>query len=152
MIYPDTPTVLVVEDDIAHRLMLTSLLEEWGYRVKEAANGLEAVQSVRSHPFHAVLMDLRMPRMDGLEATRIIRQLRPDLPVIMVTASPPGEVMRKAREAGVMAFVFKPLDIDKLKGALKRALDLGRGFARENLTCCGGPGEPCRAAGEVSMV
>lgn len=115
--------VLIVDDDPAHRLMLTTLLGEWGYRVHEADGGLSAVHKVQEQPFDAVIMDVRMPDMDGIEATRHIHRYNPALPVIILTAfsSVPSAV--EALKAGAYDYLTKPLDFDALRLALNRALE-----------------------------
>jgi two-component system response regulator HydG len=120
---PVSAQVLVVDDDPAHRLMLTTLLLEWGYRVKEADGGLSAVAKVREEPLDAVIMDVRMPDMDGIEATRRIHEYNPALPVMILTAfsSVPSAV--EALKAGAYDYLTKPLDFDALRLALERALE-----------------------------
>ncbi len=115
--------ILVVDDDPAHRLMLTTLLSDWGYRVKEADGGLSAVAKVQEEPLDAVIMDVRMPDMDGIEATRRIHHYNPALPVIVLTAfsSVPSAV--EALKAGAYDYLTKPLDFDALRLALDRALE-----------------------------
>ncbi len=115
--------VLIVDDDPAHRLMLTTLLSDWGYRVKEAGDGIAAVAKVQEEPLDAVIMDVRMPDMDGIEATRRIHQYNPALPVIILTAfsSVPSAV--EALKAGAYDYLTKPLDFDALRLALDRALE-----------------------------
>ena len=63
-------TILVVDDDYAHRTMLTTLITGWGYEVREADDGAAAVEAVQKDPFDLVLMDIRMVRVSGLEALR----------------------------------------------------------------------------------
>lgn len=117
------PHILVVDDDPAHRLMLTTLLADWGYRVLEADGGFAAVHRVERQPLDAVIMDVRMPDMDGIEATRRIHQYNPALPVIVLTAfsSVPSAV--EALKAGAYDYLTKPLDFDALRLALHRALE-----------------------------
>src|SRR5690242_9173146 len=81
-----SPLVLVVDDDEAHRLMLATLLEEWSYRTATAEDGAQALELIRKGPFDLVLMDLRMPTMDGIEATREIHLYNPAIPIIVMTA------------------------------------------------------------------
>ena len=75
---PPLASVLVVDDDPAHRLMLRTMLEGWGYRVSEADDGQKAVEYIREEPFDLVLMDLRMPKLSGIEATKAICRYNPD--------------------------------------------------------------------------
>ncbi len=79
-------SVLVVDDDQVHRYMLCSMLTDWGYRTIEADDGTTAVTAVENHSYDAVLMDIRMARMDGHEAFLRIQAIAPALPVILMTA------------------------------------------------------------------
>ena len=79
-------TILVVDDEQVHRFMLSSMLKEWGWRCVEADDGQTAVEAVRKNIYNAVLMDVRMARMNGHEAFRKIHEIQPALPVIIMTA------------------------------------------------------------------
>lgn len=117
------PQVLVVDDDEAHRLMLVTLLEEWSFRTGEAKDGRKALDYIRKAPVDLVLMDLRMPDMNGIEATREINQYNPAIPIIIMTAysSIPSAV--EALKAGAYDYLTKPLDFDALKLVMERALE-----------------------------
>ncbi len=113
--------VLVVDDDDLSREILVEILKDYGFESDEARDGDAAVRKIAAvEPFHydAVLMDMRMPRMDGDEATREIRALdRPDaatLPIIAETADAFEEGQRRAKEAGMTALTTKPLNIHAL--------------------------------------
>ncbi|SMC25623.1 two-component system, NtrC family, response regulator HydG [Desulfacinum hydrothermale DSM 13146] len=123
MSLPRPPQILIVDDDDAHRLMLSTLLKDWGFGVKEAGDGHRAVQIIREGPLDLVLMDVRMPEMDGIEATRRIRRYNPAVPIIMLTAysSVPSAV--EALKAGAYDYLTKPIDFDALRLAMDRALD-----------------------------
>lgn len=116
------PLVLVVDDDEAHRLMLKTLLEEWDYSTREAADGQAASESIMKSPVDLVLMDMRMPKMGGIEATKAINQYNPAIPIIVMTAysSIPSAV--EALKAGAYDYITKPLDFDALKLVMERAL------------------------------
>ncbi len=73
-------TLLVVDDDFAHRTMLKTLIAGWGYEVREADDGAAAVEAVRRDPFDLVLMDIRMVHVSGLEALEEIRRSTPPSP------------------------------------------------------------------------
>lgn len=115
--------VLVVDDDQVHRFMLCSMLTEWGYRTVEADDGTTAVQAVGEHSYDAVLMDIRMAEMDGLEAFSLIQKKNPSLPVIMMTAYSSVESAVETIQQGAHDYLTKPLDFDRLRLALERAVD-----------------------------
>ena len=109
-------TILVVEDFEDARRMIRFLLEDLGYEVIEAEDGWKAVQAVRKQAPDLILMDMALPMINGLSATRMIRELEQtsETPIIALTAS--GEFLQKqAIEAGCNDFITKPLDIEKLK-------------------------------------
>jgi len=116
-------TVLVVDDDQVHRFMLSSMLKEWGWRCVEADDGTTAVAAVENHFYDAVLMDVRMARMDGREAFTRIQQIRPALPVIIMTAYSSVEDAVEVIQQGAHDYLTKPLDFDRLRLALLRAVD-----------------------------
>ena len=120
------PSVLVVDDDNGHRLMLEALLGKWGYRVQSAANGVQAVEKVREGPFDAVLMDIRMPDMDGITALKGIKSYNPAVPVVLMTAYSAVESAVEALKSGAYDYLIKPLDFDVLKLTLSRTLEHSR--------------------------
>ena len=79
-------TILVVDDEQVHRFMLCSMFREWGWKCVEADDGQTAVTAVEKGSYDAVLMDVRMARMDGREAFRRIHEIDPALPVVIMTA------------------------------------------------------------------
>ena len=110
-------TIMLVEDDELNRTMLRQLLQNSGYRVVEAGNGPEALEVARrEHPI-VILMDLDLPGLDGIGATRRIREqaeLR-EIPILMTTAFDTPEIREAAYDAGCNEFLVKPLDPTKLK-------------------------------------
>ena len=115
--------VLVVDDEQVHRYMLCSMLKEWGWTCVEAEDGSTAVAAVERYEYAAVLMDIRMARMDGREAFRRIHAARPNLPVILMTAYSTVEDAVEMMKDGVYDYLTKPLDFDRLRLALARAID-----------------------------
>ena len=115
--------ILLVDDDEAHRLMLKTMLEDWRFRVLEANDGARALDLVRQSPVDLVLMDMRMPNMDGIEATRQIRGYNPAIPIIIMTAysSVPSAV--EALKSGAYDYLTKPLDFDAMRVVIERALE-----------------------------
>jgi two-component system, NtrC family, response regulator HydG len=119
----DPVTVLVVDDDQVHRFMLCSMLKEWGWRCAEADDGITAVAAVQKKEYDAVLMDVRMARMDGREAFTRIQASHPSLPVIIMTAYSSVDDAVEVIQQGAHDYLTKPLDFDRLRLALMRAVD-----------------------------
>ena len=118
------PTVMVVEDFEDNRFMMRRLLEMSGYRVLEAINGEEAVELAHRERPQLILMDLSLPQLDGLAATRRIRQhadLR-DVPIVAVSAHDTADFHADALAAGCNDYVTKPIDFDQLEALLSRLL------------------------------
>jgi len=111
------PVVLIVEDDITNRIYMEYLLQKRNFKVLLASNGKQAVTMCKERPeISLVLMDLKMPVLDGYSATRLIREFRPLLPIIAVTAFGITGDERKAMEAGCTDYLNKPfLEADLLK-------------------------------------
>lgn len=117
--------VLVVEDYEDSREFMKFLLESYGYTVIEAADGLEAVDKVKQFHPDLVLMDISLPFVDGLTATRAIREFdkyAKNLPIIAVTAFG-HDYRRKALEAGCNDLIDKPVDFNELEPILHQYLD-----------------------------
>src|SRR5436309_15702148 len=113
---PTTPTILLVEDDEETRYMIRLQLEERGYRVIEAEDGEEAIELAEIETPNFVLMDLSLPRMDGFEATKRIREdgRLAQVPVVAVTGHQESDFRQGAKESGFDAYVTKPIDFDWL--------------------------------------
>jgi|SRR5215471_4692326 len=113
---------LVVEDFEDSRFMMRRLLEMAGYNVLEASDGEQAVQmAVESHPA-LILMDLSLPKLDGLSATRQIRQKKglKSVPIVAVSAHDSPESRNEALAAGCDEYITKPIDFDHLNALLQR--------------------------------
>jgi len=103
-------TILIAEDDELSTLLLRKNLKGEDVTILRAENGWEAVELVGHHPeISLVLMDIKMPVMNGFEATKLIKELRPDLPVIAQTAFTSPTDRKKARDAGCDRFISKPI-------------------------------------------
>jgi CheY-like chemotaxis protein len=112
-------TVLVVDDDADLRMMVEFVLEDAGYVVQLAADGLEALERLKMKLPDAILLDMRMPRMDGWEFGRHFRtQYGHSIPLIVMTASEHAE--KQAKEIDADDFVAKPFDVDSLLRVVAR--------------------------------
>ena len=113
-------TVLVVDDDEGVRLALAAVLEEEGYDVDLAADGLEALERLQAKRPSLILLDLMMPRMDGYAFTEELqrRGLRPALPLMVLTAD--ARAKNRALQLGVDGFIAKPFDISDLVDQVAR--------------------------------
>jgi CheY-like chemotaxis protein len=110
-------SILVVDDVDVNRKVASLMLKKLGYRTDLATNGVEAIEALELRSYDIVLMDIQMPVMDGLEATKIIREKWLNGPkIIVVTAF--GDCRDACLDAGADEFLNKPLRIEKLKEAI----------------------------------
>lgn len=116
-------TVLVVDDDRAHRTMLSTLIAGWSYELYEADDGERAVAMVREEPFDLILMDIRMVKLSGIEALNEIKSYNPSIPIIIMTAYSSVETAVDALKKGAYDYLTKPLDFDELKLSMERAME-----------------------------
>ena len=126
-------TILVVDDDTAHRTMLRTLVGGWGYEISEADDGEAAIHMVRQQPYDLVLMDVRMIKVSGLEALAAIKSINPAIPVVIMTAYSSVETAVDALKQGAHDYLTKPLDFDKLRVTLERAMEHSRLKAENRL-------------------
>ena len=118
-------TVLLVEDTEDNRFMMRRLLEMTGYRVVEAMNGEEAVKLAKTESPNLILMDLSLPVIDGLAATRLIRKLPQfeSTPIIAVSAHDTDDFQSEAIQAGCNTYVTKPIDFNELEQLIAELLN-----------------------------
>ena len=135
------PLVLVVEDYQDAREMYTAYLQFSGYRVAEATNGVEAIEQAQELMPDIILMDLALPKMDGWEATRRLKNddRTRNIPIVALTGHALAGHAEGARQAGCDSFVTKPCLPDALVAEIKRMLGAGDGAA--------GSKKPGKAAG-----
>ncbi len=133
MTSPKSAELLVVDDDHAHRTMLKTLLSGWGYPVFEADDGTSAIAAVERRSFDLVLMDIRMLQMSGLEALPDIRKRDPRIPVVIMTAYSSVDTAVEALKAGAYDYLTKPLDFEKLRLTIDRAVERSRLEAENRL-------------------
>ena len=121
----DHPHVLIVDDNATNRIVAQALCEMFGCSSETAEDGLEALEAVQARPFDLILMDIKMPRMDGVQATRAIRALtgpERNLPIIALTANADPDDARAYLADGMAAVVEKPIKPERLRQAMHAAL------------------------------
>lgn len=113
--------VLLVDDNEATRTLITAILQR-DFHVESALDGMEAVESLRTHHYDAILLDLRMPGHDGFTVLDFLKADHPDLLrcVLVVTASLTPKDMNRARSYGICDIITKPFDIEPFMDAVKR--------------------------------
>jgi two-component system response regulator (stage 0 sporulation protein F) len=114
--------ILVVDDEAPVREVLTEYFATEGYAVEAATSGLEALSAVRGGRADLVLLDVRMPGLDGVQVLRRIRELTDSVPVIMVTANEDASLARETLMLGAFDYVAKPFDFDYLDRAVAAGL------------------------------
>ncbi|BDG01124.1 EAL domain-containing response regulator [Anaeromyxobacter oryzae] len=117
--------VLLVEDDPIVRHAYTKVLRSGGLALETACDGEEALEKVRGGGFDAVVSDINMPRLSGIEFLRRLRELSLDVPVVLVTGGPAIETAVRAVEYGAFRYLTKPVDIEALLDAVNRAVQAG---------------------------
>src|SRR5262249_51574122 len=115
-------TVLIVDDEKNILLTLNQALQLVGYRTELSSSGQLALETIAAKPVDVVLMDVKMPDMDGLAALEKIRGLRPELPVIMMSGHGTIDIAVKATQLGARDFLEKPIARERLLLALRNAL------------------------------
>lgn len=121
--HPPTAKVLVVDDDRLVRSLLTQVLSEMGLPCVEAGSGEEAIRYLADGHADLVLLDIIMTGMDGLETLRVVREIKPTLPVIMTTGERKFDSVIEAMRLGAFDYVVKPFQVPILQSSIRRALD-----------------------------
>jgi len=116
-------TILIVDDDHSHRVILRAVLAGWGYAVEETDDGSTAIDMVKNGPYDLILMDIRMIHVSGIEALLEIKSINPAIPVIIMTAYASVETAVRALKSGAYDYLTKPLDFDELSIVISRAMD-----------------------------
>ena len=119
----DQKSILIVDDEAAMRKNLAELLAEQGFKIIEAVDGEGAISMVTRHAPKLILLDINLPRTDGLAALTEIKRLRSEIPVIVFTAYGTSERAIQAMKAGAYDYVEKPFDLDEFLLTVRRALN-----------------------------
>ena len=117
--------ILLADDNNTNRIVIARMLERLGHKVDMVGNGLEAVEAVRTRPYDLLVMDIAMPKMDGLAATEAIRDMtgrRGRVPIVGLTANAAGSAEQDCYRVGMNAFVTKPVTPERLDQAMRHAI------------------------------
>jgi two-component system response regulator (stage 0 sporulation protein F) len=115
--------LLVVDDQMGVRRLLYEAFKEEGYKVELAGSGLEALEKVKSEMPDIILMDMKMPGMNGLETLHEIKKVNDSILVVMMTAYGELEIISEAMKLGINEYITKPFDINELRSVVKKVLD-----------------------------
>ncbi|MGB8029168.1 MAG: response regulator transcription factor [Terracidiphilus sp.] len=122
----ESGNVLIVDDERSIRLSLRTILGNFGFDIVEAARGEEALALVRNEQFDAVLLDINMPGMGGIEVCRLMRKASPRLPIVMLTIQGSEDRKVEALNAGADDYITKPFQLRELTARLRAAVRRNR--------------------------
>ena len=114
-------SILVADDEESVRNLVRSVLTKMDYAVTTASNGEEVLSQIKNHEFDLLIMDIRMPKLDGMEAFKVLRLDYPSLPIIMITAFSTIETTLETMRLGAFDYITKPFDISEVKTAVEKA-------------------------------
>ncbi|PJK16824.1 two-component system response regulator [Chryseomicrobium excrementi] len=110
--------LLIVDDQMGIRMLLQEVFEQSGYTVSIAANGEEALEMFRAQQVDGVLLDMKIPGMNGIEILKHMKREKPDVPVMMMTAYGELNLIEEAKELGAALYFTKPFDIFEVRSAV----------------------------------
>ncbi|PLS18490.1 two-component system response regulator [Bacillus sp. M6-12] len=114
--------ILIVDDQFGIRILLNEVLQKEGFKTFQAANGVQALSVVTDHSPDLVLLDMKIPGMDGIEILKRMKKLDPDIRVIIMTAYGELDMIQEAKDLGAMTHFAKPFDIDDIRKAVREYL------------------------------
>jgi len=112
--------ILIVDDEEMVRTLMFEVFKFFGYETETAENGIEALKQIAGKTYDLIITDYKMPKMDGLELTRIIKMTNPSIPVLVVTSNGPE---RELLKSGALAYIKKPFKISELQRISQNILD-----------------------------
>jgi len=116
--YADLGTIMVVDDSQEMRLMLSTFLKNRGFKVSEAANGDQALMEIKIDKPKLILLDERMPGMDGLVALKKIKEFDESIKVVLLTGIQDEDILKEAARLGAQDYMSKPCDLEKLESLI----------------------------------
>ncbi len=114
--------ILIVDDQFGIRILLNEVFQKEGYTTFQAANGFQALDIVDKHSPDLVLLDMKIPGMDGIEILKRMKAVDPDIQAIIMTAYGELDMIQEAKDLGAITHFAKPFDIDEIREAVKKYL------------------------------
>lgn len=111
--------ILIVDDQFGIRILLNEVFHKEGYQTFQAANGVQALEILTNHSPDLVLLDMKIPGMDGNEILKRMKQIDPDIKVIIMTAYGELDMIQQAKDLGAITHFAKPFDIDDIRSAVR---------------------------------
>ncbi|MDE8563903.1 response regulator [Anoxybacillus rupiensis] len=112
--------LLIVDDQYGIRILLNEVFQREGYTTFQAANGIQALEIVQKHQPDLVLLDMKIPGMDGIEILKRIKAMNESIKVIIMTAYGELDMIQETKDLGAIMHFAKPFDIDELREAVKK--------------------------------
>ena len=112
--------ILIVEDESVTRETLGKILKEEGYDVITTEDGFKAIEKVNEVPFNFVLMDIKLPGMNGVEALKVIKKINPAIKVVMITAYPVQGLIKEALQEGAYTCIYKPFEVQDILNIINK--------------------------------
>ncbi|RAS73038.1 response regulator [Priestia endophytica] len=112
--------ILIVDDQYGIRILLTEVLQKEGYKTLQASNGFEAIDIAKERTPDLVLLDMKIPGMDGIEILKRLKELDDTVKVIIMTAYGELDMIQEAKDLGALTHFAKPFDIDEIRQAVKK--------------------------------
>ncbi|MEH7299185.1 response regulator [Neobacillus drentensis] len=112
--------ILIVDDQFGIRILLNEVFQKEGYQTFQAANGVQALDIVTKHDPDLVLLDMKIPGMDGIEILKRMKVIDPEIRVIIMTAYGELDMIQEAKDLGAITHFAKPFDIDDIRAAVRK--------------------------------
>jgi two-component system, response regulator, stage 0 sporulation protein F len=116
--------ILIVDDQYGIRILLNEVFQKEGYKTFQAANGVQAIDIVQKHSPDLVLLDMKIPGMDGIEILKRLKKIDPEIRVIIMTAYGELDMIQEAKDLGAITHFAKPFDIDEIREAVRKHIPL----------------------------
>ncbi|WP_442596950.1 response regulator [Neobacillus sp. D3-1R] len=116
--------ILIVDDQFGIRILLNEVFQKEGYQTFQAANGVQALEIVKKHSPDLVLLDMKIPGMDGIEILKRMKVIDEDIRVIIMTAYGELDMIQEAKDLGALTHFAKPFDIDDIRAAVREHLPM----------------------------